>query len=97
MGFLESSNGSHRLVTLNMPGRALTRILCQVQKDAGGCDVYYVLAECEGRALRWKSMIRDNTVRRLRDEAVGHIVEEQQVDGLDVETIFICTVEASRA
>lgn len=97
MNPFENLDGAHRLVTLNLPGRSPTCILCLVQKDSINCDVYYVLAECESRALRWRSMIRGNTVRRLRDEVVGHIVDEQPVDGLDVETIFFCTSAASKA
>ncbi len=89
--------GTHKLVTIQVPGRAPARILCLTQKDGVGSDAYYVLAECEGRALKWRSMIRDNAVRRLRDEFLGSITAEQEVDTLDVETIFLCAAEPSKA
>ncbi|MDR1744176.1 MAG: hypothetical protein LBS30_00295 [Planctomycetota bacterium] len=56
-----------------------------------------MLAECEGHALKWRSMIKDNAVRRLRDEFIRYITDEDAVDTLDVETIFFCTAEASKA
>lgn len=93
----ENLQGSHRVVSLKVSGRPVTRVLCLVQKDASGQDAYYVLAECEGKAFRWRSMIRDNTVRRLRDEVVGNIVDEREADSLDVELIFFCTAEATKA
>lgn len=94
---LEHARGVHKLVTLRVPGRDATRILCLLQQDADGKDAYYVLAECEGKPLKWRSMIKDNTVRRLRDEFVDSITMEQEVDALDVETIFFCTTEVSKA
>lgn len=89
--------GTHKIVTLEVPGRQTSRILCLVQKDATGEDAFYVLAECEGRALKWRSMIKDNAVRRLKDEFVGGVTEAREVDALDVETIFLCTTEVSKA
>lgn len=89
-------NGVHRVVTLDVPGRARTRVLCLIQKDGKGDDAYYALAECEAKALRWRSMIKDNAIRRLRDELIENIIVEEDVDSLDVETIFFCTVEASK-
>lgn len=97
MNPLGSIKGKHKIVTLQVPGRQPARILCLMQKDAGGADAYYVLAECEGRALKWRSMIRDNAIRRLRDEFKENIAEETDVDALDVETIFLCTTEVSKA
>ncbi len=87
--------GTHKLITLRVPGRVPARILCLAQKDAAGAEAYYVLAECEGPALKWRSMIKDNAVRRLRDEFLNSIAAEQEVDALDVETIFLCAAEAS--
>ncbi len=69
------------------PGRTPTRMLCLRQQDADGQDAYYVLAERENSALRWRSAIRDNAVRRLRDEFVANITSEEEVDDLDVEII----------
>ena len=97
MNPLGNIRGTHKVVTLEVPGRQRARILCLLQKDASGDDAYYVLAECEGRALKWRSMIKDNAVRRLRDEFVGNITAEEEVDSLDVETIFLCTTEVSKA
>ena len=97
MNPLGNIKGTHKLVTLQVPGRQPARILCLLQKDAAGIDAYYVLAECEGRALKWRSMIRDNAIRRLRDEFVANITREEDVDALDVETIFLCTTEVSKA
>lgn len=97
MNPLANIKGTHKLVTLQVPGRQPARILCLVQKDAEGEDAYYVLAECEGRALKWRSMIKDNAIRRLRDEFIGHITDAAEVDSLDVETIFLCTTEVSKA
>ena len=93
----DNIQGTHRVVTLRVPGRQPMRLLCLAQKDANGSDAYYVLAECEGPAIKWRSMIRENTVRRLRDEFIADIVAQEDVDGLDVETIFFCTAEASKA
>ena len=93
----EGVRGTHKLITLEVTGRTRTRILCLVQRDNSGEDAYYVLAECEGKALKWRSMIKDNAVRRLRDEFVDNITEELDVDALDVETIFFCTTEVSKA
>ncbi len=89
--------GAHRIVTLNVPGRQPARILCLMQKDDLGSDAYYVLAENEGNALKWRSMIRDNAIRRLRSEFKSNITEEAEVDALDVETIFLCATEVSKA
>ena len=97
MNPLGGIKGTHKVVTLQVPGRQPTRILCLMQKDAGGDDAYYVLAECEGHALKWRSMIKDSAIRRLRDEFVGSIVATEDVDSLDVETIFLCTNEATKA
>ena len=97
MNPLGNMAGVHKIISLQVPGRAPARILCLVQQDASGDDAYYVLAECEGKALKWRSMIKDNAVRRLRDEFVNNITAEQEVDALDVETIFFCTTEASKA
>lgn len=93
---LGNINGVHRVVTLDVPGRSRARVLCLIQKDGNGEDAYYVLAECESTALKWRSMIRDNTIRRLRDEFIDNITVEEDVDNLDVETIFLCTTEASK-
>ena len=97
MNPLGSIRGTHKVVTLQVPGRPQAQILCLMQKDASGEDAYYVLAECEGRALKWRSMIKDNAIRRLRDEFLGSITSEVEVDSLDVETIFLCTTEVSKA
>lgn len=88
--------GTHVIVTLQVPGRPPARILCLRQRDESGGDVYYVLAECEGKALKWRSMVKDNSVRRLKDEFVVNIVDEREVDQLDVETIFFCSAEATK-
>lgn len=97
MNPLSNIKGTHKVVTLRVPGRQPARILCLAQPDGAGEDAYYVLAECEGSALRWRSMIKDNAVRRLRDEFLRCISDEEVIDTLDVETIFFCTVEASKA
>ncbi len=97
MSPLGSLKGTHKVVTLKVPGRPEARMLCLIQDDPAGGNAYYVLAECESTALRWRSMIRDNSIRRLRDEFVANIIQEVDVDGLDVETIFLCTTEASKA
>lgn len=97
MNPLGSIRGTHKVITLEVPGRLPANILCLMQKDANGEDAYYVLAECEGRALKWRSMIKDNAIRRLRDEFVENIIAEEEVDTLDVETIFLCTTEVSKA
>ncbi len=87
----------HRIVTLAVPGRQPARILCLMQKDDRGADAYYVLAENEGNALQWRSMVRDNAARRLRSEFKNNITEEAEVDALDVESILLCATEVSRA
>ena len=97
MNPLGSLKGTHKIVTLQVPGRSPTRILCLTQKDAAHEEAYYVLAECEGRALKWRSMIKDNAIRRLRDEFVPNIIGLEEIDALDVETIFLCTTEVSKA
>lgn len=97
MNHLTNIKGVHKLVTLQVPGREPASILCLVQKDGAGEDAFYVLAECEGCAFKWRSMIRDNAIRRLRDEYARHITSATPVDGLDIETIFLCTTEASKA
>ena len=97
MNPLSNIKGKHKLVNLRVPGRQPARLLCLLQEDASGEDAYYVLAECEGRALKWRSMIRDNAIRRLRDEFVKYISDTEDVDSLDVETIFLCTTEVSKA
>lgn len=97
MNPLSNIKGTHKVVTLRVPGRQPARILCLLQQDASGEDAYYVLAECEGHALKWRSMIKDNAIRRLRDEFVAYITDSAEVDALDVETIFFCTTEASKA
>ncbi|MDR0362891.1 MAG: hypothetical protein LBJ46_09465 [Planctomycetota bacterium] len=94
---LDTVNGTHKIVTLRVPGRPPARVLCLCKKDAeSGGDAYYVLAENEGKALKWRSMIRDNAVRRLREEFLLNIIEEQDVDNFDVEAIFFCSAEASK-
>ncbi|MCD8138932.1 MAG: hypothetical protein LUE17_03980 [Planctomycetaceae bacterium] len=97
MNPLGSLKGTHKIVTLQVPGRGPARILCLTQKDATNDEAYYVLAECEGKALKWRSMIKDNAIRRLRDEFVPSIVALEEIDALDVETIFLCTTEVSKA
>lgn len=97
MNPLGNIKGTHKVVTLQVPGRSPAKILCLLQQDAAGDDAYYVLAECEGKALKWRSMIKDNAIRRLRDEFIDNITVEQEVDALDVETIFFCTTEVSKA
>jgi hypothetical protein len=94
---LANIHGTHKVLTLEVPGRTSAKILCLAQEDADGSEAYYVLAECEGKALKWRSMIKDNAIRRLRDEYVGNITDAVEVDALDVETIFFCTIEASKA
>lgn len=96
MNPLGKIKGTHKIVTLQVPGRAPARILCLHQVDETGEDAYYVLAENEGKAIKWRSMIKDNSVRRLKDEFVLNITDEQEVDTLDVETIFFCSAEASK-
>ena len=97
MNPLSNIKGTHKVVTLRIPGRQPARILCLAQPDGEGEDAYYVLAECEGHALKWRSMIKDSAVRRLRDEFLRYITREDVIDTLDVETIFFCTAEASKA
>ncbi len=92
----KDSNGKHLIVTVQPPGRLPARVLCLRQKDQEDKDAYYVLAECEGKALKWRSLIKDNAVRRLKDEFIAHIAMEEEVDPLDVETIFFFTAEASK-
>jgi hypothetical protein len=89
--------GTHRVVTLRMPGGRPARILCLMQPDANGADAYYVLAENEGHALKWRSMVQGNAVRRLRTEFKNSILDEAEVDEFDVESIFLCTTEVSKA
>jgi|GEM_PF-2005313 hypothetical protein len=96
MSPLGSLQGTHKVVTLRVPGRQEARMLCLIQDDPSGGSAYYVLAECEGSAIRWRSMIRDNSIRRLRAEFIANITSECVVDGLDVETIFLCTAETSK-
>lgn len=96
MNPLGGIKGRHQVLTLETPGRPVSRVLCLMQKDASGEDAYYVLAECEGRALKWRSMIKDNAVRRLREEFMNSITATEEADSLDVETIFLCTTEASK-
>jgi hypothetical protein len=97
MNPLDNIKGTHKVVTLRVPGRQPARLLCLAQPDDIGEEGYYVLAECDGTALRWRNMIKDNAVRRLRDEFVRFITDEDVVDLLDVETIFFCTAEVSKA
>lgn len=97
MNPLGSIKGTHKLVTLEVPGRQPAHVLCLVQKDAGGEDAFYVLAECGDSALKWRSMIKDNAIRRLREEFLANITATEDVDALDVETIFFCTTEVSKA
>ncbi len=96
MNPLGKIRGTHKIVILQVPERLPATLLCLHQKDSNGSDAYYVLAECEGKALKWRSMIKENSVRRLKDEFVDNIVEEQEIDQLDVETIFFCSAEASK-
>ncbi|MDR1612190.1 MAG: hypothetical protein LBT97_05330 [Planctomycetota bacterium] len=94
---MDKVNGTHKIVTLRVPGRSSTKVLCLHQKEADNDrGAYYVLAENEGKATKWRSMIRDNTVRRLKDEFVLAIIDEQEIDNIDVETIFFCSAEASK-
>ena len=97
MNPLGKLKGTHKIVTLQVPDRQPAKILCLHQVGDDGVDAYYVLAECEGKALKWRSMIKENSVRRLKDEFVRNITAEQEVDQLDVETIFFCSAEASKA
>ena len=95
MGPLGAAKGAHVVVTVQVPNHLPTRVLCKRQKDDSGSNVYFVLAECEGRPLKWRSMVKDNAVRRLKDEYIASISEEYEVDQLDVETIFFCSAEAT--
>lgn len=97
MDVFNSAEGGHKLVTVALPGRPVIRILCQVRPTAEGRDHYYVLAECEGRALKWRSLVRDNAVLRLKDEIVTFIAEAEDLDDFDVETILLCTTEPTTA
>ncbi len=90
-------HGKHQLVTLQLPGRRPMNILCLREKDKQGVEAFYVLAECEGRALYWRSLVRDNSIRRLRDEFLKNITAVEDVDQIDVEMIFLCTAEVSKA
>ena len=92
----DKNGGEHKLVTITAPGRAPTHLLCLVQNDSEGEKAYYVLAEQEDRPTKWRSLIKDNMVRKLKDEFVATILNEQAVDELDVETIFFCTTEVSK-
>ncbi len=85
--------GLHRIVTLRVPGKPRTRILCMMDKDANGADAYYVMAENDGSPLRWRSMIQGNAARRLRSEFKDRIVEEARVDDLDAAMILLCATE----
>jgi hypothetical protein len=96
MNPLSHIKGTHKVITLRVPGRQPARVLCLIQQDASGDDAYYVLAECEGPALKWRSMIKDNAIRRLRDEFVGCIDGAVEVDALDVESIFFCAAETAK-
>lgn len=96
MNPFDKIKGKHKIVTLELPGRLPTRILCLCQPDDNEGDAYYVLAENEGKALKWKSLIKENTVRRLKDEYLENITGEREVDQLDVEMIFFCSAEASK-
>ena len=93
---LSKTKGTHVVVTLQLSGRPTAKILCLRQADESGGEAYYVLAECEGKALKWRSMVKDNSVRRLKDEFVVNIVDEREVDQLDVETIFLCSAVATK-
>ena len=96
MSFSGGINGTHRIITLAVPGRAQALVLCLVQSDSAGADSYYVLAECEGRYTRWRSMVKDNAVHRLKDEFVPFITNQEEIDDFDVESIFFCTTEVSK-
>lgn len=89
--------GKHVIVTLAISDRESMKVLCLRQAADNGADAYYVLAECGGTALKWRSLIRENEVRRLKDEFIGAIVDEAEVDRLDVEMIFFCSAEASQS
>ncbi len=90
----KDNEGVHVLVTLRAPDIKELTALCLKQPDENGKFGYYVVAECEGKALKWRSLIKDNSVRRLKDEYADLITDEREVDQLDVETIFFCTTEA---
>lgn len=96
MDFSGGNGGVHKLVTITAPGRIPTHVLCLVQMDSAGEKAYYVLAEQEDRPTRWRLLIKDNMVRKLKDEFVATILNEWEVDGLDVETIFFCATETSK-
>ncbi|MDR1536194.1 MAG: hypothetical protein LBU64_14085 [Planctomycetota bacterium] len=88
----------YKLVGIDTPGRPPAVLLCLLQTDSLGREAYYVLAERDGRSsLKWRSMLKGNTVRRLKDEFRERIVDSREVDELDVETIFLCAAEVSKA
>ncbi|MDR1519309.1 MAG: hypothetical protein LBU23_04075 [Planctomycetota bacterium] len=90
--------GIHKLIGIDVPGRPRAVLLCLLQTDESGGDAYYVLAERDGsNSLKWRSLVKDNSVRRLKDEFLERIVLSQDVDELDVETIFFCATEVSKA
>ena len=95
MSPLGAAKGAHVVVTVQVPNHLPARVLCKRQSDDNGANIYYVLAECEGKPLKWRSMVKDNAVRRLKDEFIANITEEYVVDQLDVETIFFCSAEAT--
>jgi hypothetical protein len=85
--------GSHKIVTLQLPGRSPAVFLCMTQQDADGGDASYVMAENDGSPLRWKNCIRGNAARRLRNEFRDRIVGESKVDDLDAAMILLCATE----
>ena len=98
MSHLGKIKGKHKLIGIDIPGRPRAVLLCLLQRDDSGREAYYVLAERDGpSSLKWRSMVKDNSVRRLKDEFIGNIVESRDVDELDVETILFCAAEVSKA
>ncbi|MDR3211416.1 MAG: hypothetical protein LBU79_05815 [Planctomycetota bacterium] len=94
MNLLDQIKGVHKIVTLEIPERLPTRILCLHKNETGGPGAYYVLAECTGKgAIKWRSLIKDNSLCRLKDELILNITKEEVVDKLDVATILLCTID----
>lgn len=98
MGHFGKVKGRHKLIGIDIPGRPRAVLLCLLRQEDSGRDAYYVLAERDGASpLKWRSMVRDNSARRLKDEFIGNIVESRDVDELDVEMILFCAAEVSKA
>ncbi|MDR2390960.1 MAG: hypothetical protein LBE84_04680 [Planctomycetota bacterium] len=97
MNPFENNQGVNKIVGIDVPGRPKTVLLCLVKPGDNG-EEYFVLAEREGQSnLRWRSLVKDNAIKRLKDEYRDRIVESQDVDEFDVESIFLCTAEVSKA